>query len=50
LPTYLIRTFFENANIGYGSALSMVLTLIVLGIMGIVGFINRRYVGAVDEY
>lgn len=50
LPTYLIRTFFENTNIGYGSALSMFLTLIVLFIMGLVHFINRRFVGAVDEY
>jgi raffinose/stachyose/melibiose transport system permease protein len=50
LPTYLIRTFFENTDIGYGSALSMVLTLVVLGIMGITALANKYLVGQVDEY
>ncbi len=50
LPTYLIRTFFENTDIGYGSALSMVLTLVVLGIMGITALVNRYVVGRIDEY
>ncbi len=50
LPTYLIRTFFENTNIGYGSALSMLLTALVLGIVGVMSYINKHVVGQVDEY
>lgn len=50
LPTYLIRTFFEHKDIGYGSALSIVLTLVVLLIMGIINYGNKRFVGTVDEY
>ena len=50
LPTYLIRTFFENTDIGYGSALSMVLTLVVVGIMGITELVNKLFVGDIDEY
>jgi len=50
LPTYLVRTFFERQDIGYGSALSMLITAVVVGIMLIINFINRRFVGEVDEY
>ncbi len=50
LPTYIIRTFFEHKDIGYGSALSMVLTLVVLLIMAVINWGNKRFVGEVDEY
>lgn len=50
LPTYLVRTFFENRNIGYGSAISVLLTAVVIGIMGIVALIRRAYVGEMEEY
>ncbi len=50
LPTYLVRTFFENRNIGYGSAISVLLTVVVIGIMGIVAVIRRVYVGDIEEY
>jgi ABC-type sugar transport system permease subunit len=50
LPTYLVRTFFEHQNIGYGSALSMVITAVVIGIMLVINFVNRRFVGEVDEF
>ncbi|MFA7565725.1 MAG: sugar ABC transporter permease [Alkalispirochaeta sp.] len=49
-PTYLVRTFFENRNIGYGSAISVLLTVVVLMIMGIVAVIRRVYVGDMEEY
>ena len=50
LPTYIIRTFFEHKDIGYGSALSIILTLVVIIIMGIINWGNKRFVGEVDEY
>ncbi len=50
LPTYLIRTFFEHQNIGYGSALSMLITAVVVMIMIIINFANKRFVGEVDEF
>ncbi|TVR72725.1 MAG: sugar ABC transporter permease [Spirochaetaceae bacterium] len=50
LPTYLVRTFFENRNIGYGSAISVLLTAVVIGIMGVVALIRRFYVGEMEEY
>jgi raffinose/stachyose/melibiose transport system permease protein len=50
LPTYLIRTFFELQNIGYGSALSMLITAVVVIIMVIINFVNKRFVGDVDEF
>jgi len=50
LPTHLIRTFFENQDIGYGSALSVLLTLVVLLILLIINLTSKRLVGEVDEY
>lgn len=50
LPTYLVRTFFENRNIGYGSAISVLLTAVVVGIMGVVALIRKFYVGEMEEY
>lgn len=50
LPTYLVRTFFENRNIGYGSAISVLLTAVVIGIMGLVALVRRFYVGEMEEY
>lgn len=50
LPTFLVRTFFENRDIGYGSAISMVLTAVVILIMIIINLVNKKYVGAVEEY
>lgn len=50
LPTYLIRTFFEHQNIGYGSALSVLITGVVVLIMIAINFTNKRFVGDVDEF
>lgn len=50
MPVYLVRVFFENQDIGYGSAISMILTVVVLAIMLIINFLNRRFVGRVEEY
>ncbi len=50
LPTYLVRVFFENQDIGYGSAVSVLLTLVVLAIMGVIALIRRVYVGEMEEY
>ncbi len=50
LPTYLIRTFFEHQNIGYGSALSMLITTVVVVMMVVINFANKKFVGEVDEY
>lgn len=50
LPTYLVRTFFENRNIGYGSAISVLLTVVVIAIMGGVAVIRKYYVGEMEEY
>jgi len=50
LPTHLIRTFFENQDIGYGSALSVLLTVVVLLILLMINQTSKRFVGEVDEY
>ena len=50
LPTHLIRTFFENQDIGYGSALSVLLTVIVLLILLVINQTAGRLVGEADEY
>jgi raffinose/stachyose/melibiose transport system permease protein len=50
MPVYLVRVFFENQDIGYGSAISMLLTVVVVLIMLIINFLNRRFVGRVEEY
>ncbi len=50
LPTFLVRTFFEYKDIGYGSAVSMILTVVVVFIMVVINVINNRYVGKVEEY
>ena len=50
LPTYLIRTFFEHQNIGYGSALSMLITAVVVVFMIVINFANKQFVGEVDEF
>lgn len=50
MPVYLVRVFFENQDIGYGSAISMILTVVVVAIMLIINFVNRRFVGQVEEY
>lgn len=50
LPTHLIRTFFENQDIGYGSALSVLLTVVVLLILVVVNQTGRRVIGEMDEY
>jgi raffinose/stachyose/melibiose transport system permease protein len=50
LPTHLVRTFFEHKDIGYGSALSITLTVVVLAILVVINWGNKRFVGAVDEY
>lgn len=50
MPVYLVRVFFENQDIGYGSAISMLLTVVVVAIMLIINFVNRRFVGQVEEY
>jgi raffinose/stachyose/melibiose transport system permease protein len=50
LPTHLIRTFFENQDIGYGSALSLLLTAVVLLILLLINATSKRLVGEVDEY
>jgi ABC-type sugar transport system permease subunit len=49
LPTLLVRIFFENQDIGYGSAISMILTAVVVLIMVIISLINKA-VGEVEEY
>lgn len=49
LPVQLVRTFFENRDIGYGSAISILLTFVVIIIMLIVSKISK-IVGEVDEY
>ena len=50
LPTYLVRTFFENRNIGYGSAISVLITIVVIGIMLAVAVVRKYYVGEIEEY
>mgnify|MGYP006300626033 CR=1 FL=1 len=50
LPTYLVRVFFENQDIGYGSAVSVILTVVVLLIMGVIGIVRKLYVGEIEEY
>jgi len=49
VPVHLIRTFFENKDIGYGSAMSMLLTFVVVLIMLIISKITKA-IGEVDEY
>jgi raffinose/stachyose/melibiose transport system permease protein len=49
LPTLLVRVFFENQDIGYGSAISMILTAVVVIIMVIINLINKA-VGEAEEY
>ena len=49
LPVQLIRTFFENRDIGYGSAISMLLTAVVIIIMLAISKL-RKILGEVDEY
>ncbi|NOY08760.1 MAG: sugar ABC transporter permease [Spirochaetes bacterium] len=50
LPVFLVRTFFENQDIGYGSAVSMLLTLVVIAIIIVINFINKIFVGRVEEF
>ncbi len=50
LPTYLVRVFFENQDIGYGSAVSVLLTVVVLIIMGMIAMIRKHFVGEIEEY
>lgn len=50
LPTHLIRTFFENQDIGYGSALSVLLTVVVLLLLVVVNQTGKRVIGEMDEY
>ncbi len=50
LPTHLIRTFFENQDIGYGSALSVLLTMVVVAILLVINTVGKRVTGEIDEY
>ncbi|MEW5816233.1 MAG: sugar ABC transporter permease [Spirochaetota bacterium] len=50
LPTLLVRVFFENQDIGYGSAISMILTVVVVVIMVIINFVNKFFIGEAEEY
>jgi raffinose/stachyose/melibiose transport system permease protein len=50
LPTHLIRTFFENQDIGYGSALSVLLTAVVVAFLVIINTFGKRVTGEIDEY
>lgn len=50
LPTYLVRIFFENQDIGYGSAVSVLLTVVVLLIMAIIALVRKYVVGEIEEY
>lgn len=50
LPTYLVRIFFENQDIGYGSAVSVLLTVVVLLIMAIIALVRKHVVGEIEEY
>ena len=49
LPVLLIRTFFEKRDIGYGSAISILLTAVVILIMLVIGKLTK-IIGEVDEY
>jgi len=40
--TYLVKTVFRNADVGYGSAMAVVLTAIVLGVGMLYAWLQRR--------
>jgi raffinose/stachyose/melibiose transport system permease protein len=50
IPTLLVRVFFENQDIGYGAAISMLLTAAVILIMLAVNLATRYFAGAAEEY
>lgn len=50
LPTMLVRVFFENQDIGYGSAISIILTGVVVLFVVIIQVVNKRVIGLVEEY
>ncbi len=50
MPVFLVRVFFENQDIGYGSAVSVLLTFVVIAIIIIINFINKTFVGKVEEF
>ncbi|MCP4401095.1 MAG: sugar ABC transporter permease [bacterium] len=50
VPTLLVRTFFENRDIGYGSVISIVLTVVVLIILFAIRILQKKVVGDIEEY
>ncbi len=50
VPTLLVRTFFENRDIGYGSVISIVLTVVVLLILLAIRILQQKVVGEIEEY
>ncbi len=41
--TYLVRTVFQNQNVGYGAALAVVMTVTVLIISGVFALIRKQF-------
>ncbi len=50
IPTLLVRTFFENRDIGYGSVISIVLIAIVLLILLAIRVLQKKIVSDIEEY
>lgn len=50
VPTLLVRTFFENRDIGYGSVISIVLTIVVLLILLTIRVLQKKVVGDIEKY
>ena len=46
----LVRTFFENRDIGYGSVISIILIVIVLVILLLIRALQKMVVGDIEEY
>ena len=40
--TYLVKVVFRHQNVGYGSAMAVIMTLTVLGISGVFALLRRR--------
>ncbi len=40
--TYLVKAVFRHQNVGYGSAMAVIMTLTVLGISGVFALLRRR--------
>lgn len=49
IPTMLVRTFFENRDIGYGSVISIVLIAVVLVILLAIRLLQKT-LGDIEEY